>query len=108
MTCLVKAVDGKEDSVQIPAERPKTASVKVVSPHVELIDTSLPFSLFCNRAPDHGKDIEQVSTRTKYALELWLKTVEPHAEMGYLLISRNASVYVRDHLCQRTQHPLLD
>ncbi|XP_051999259.1 nucleoside diphosphate-linked moiety X motif 17 isoform X1 [Xyrauchen texanus] len=79
---VVSAVDGKEDSVQIPAELAKTISVTEVSSHGEIRDTSMPFSLFCNRAPDHGEDIERVSTGTKFAIELWLKTLEPHAEMG--------------------------
>lgn len=57
-------------------------SVTEVSPSGDLKETSLPVSLFCNRAPDHGEDIERVSTGTKFALELWLKTLEPQAEMG--------------------------
>uniref|UniRef100_A0A673IVF0 Nudix (nucleoside diphosphate linked moiety X)-type motif 17 n=1 Tax=Sinocyclocheilus rhinocerous TaxID=307959 RepID=A0A673IVF0_9TELE len=57
-------------------------SVTEVSPHGELIETLLPVSVFCNRAPDPGEDIERISTGTKFALELWLKTLEPHADMG--------------------------
>ncbi|XP_051720720.1 nucleoside diphosphate-linked moiety X motif 17 isoform X2 [Ctenopharyngodon idella] len=79
---VVSAVDGEEDSVQIPADLPQTISVTEVSSCGELSETSLPVSLFCNRAPDHGEDIERVSTGTKFALELWLKTLESHAEMG--------------------------
>uniref|UniRef100_A0A673MVF4 m7GpppN-mRNA hydrolase NUDT17 n=1 Tax=Sinocyclocheilus rhinocerous TaxID=307959 RepID=A0A673MVF4_9TELE len=79
---VVSAVDGEKDSVQIPTELPQTISVTEVSPHGELIETSLPVSVLCNRAPDHGEDIERVSTGTKFALELWLKTLEPHAEMS--------------------------
>lgn len=78
---VVSAVDGEKDSVRIPADLPQTISVTEVSPHAELSETSLPVSLFCNRAPDHGEDIERVSTGTKFALELWLKTLGPHAEM---------------------------
>lgn len=79
---VVSAVDGEKDSVQIPTDLPQTISVTEVSPHGELIETSLPVSVLCNRAPDHGEDIERVSTGTKFALELWLKTLEPHAETG--------------------------
>ncbi|XP_073703085.1 nucleoside diphosphate-linked moiety X motif 17 isoform X2 [Garra rufa] len=79
---VVSAVDGEDDSVQIPADLPQTVSVTEVSPHGELSEISLPVSVFCNRAPDHGEDIERVSTGTKFALELWLKTLEHHAEMG--------------------------
>ncbi|XP_016137419.1 nucleoside diphosphate-linked moiety X motif 17 isoform X2 [Sinocyclocheilus grahami] len=79
---VVSAVDGEKDSVQIPTDLPQTISVTEVSPHGELIETSLPVSVLCNRAPDHGEDIERVSTGTKFALELWLKTLEPHAEMS--------------------------
>lgn len=57
-------------------------SVTEVSLAGQLKETLLPASLFCNRAPDHGEDIERVSTGTKFALELWLKTLEPHTEMG--------------------------
>ncbi|XP_067266573.1 nucleoside diphosphate-linked moiety X motif 17 [Chanodichthys erythropterus] len=79
---VVSAVDGEKDSVRIPADLPQTISVTEVSSCGELSETSLPVSLFCNRAPDHGEDIERVSTGTKFALELWLKTLESHAEMG--------------------------
>lgn len=79
---VVSAVDDGEDSVEIPDDLPRTVSVTEVSPDGDLKETSLPVSLFCNRAPDHGEDIERVSTGTKFALELWLKTLEPHAEMG--------------------------
>ncbi|XP_043117996.1 nucleoside diphosphate-linked moiety X motif 17 isoform X1 [Puntigrus tetrazona] len=79
---VVSAVDGEKDSVQIPTDLPQSISVTEVSPRGELIETSLPVSVLCNRAPDHGEDIERVSTGTKFALELWLKTLEPHAEMG--------------------------
>ncbi|KAK9961340.1 hypothetical protein ABG768_009132 [Culter alburnus] len=79
---VVSAVDGEKDSVRIPADLPQTISVTEVSSRGELSETSLPVSLFCNRAPDHGEDIERVSTGTKFALELWLKTLESHAEMG--------------------------
>uniref|UniRef100_A0A671M4B0 m7GpppN-mRNA hydrolase NUDT17 n=1 Tax=Sinocyclocheilus anshuiensis TaxID=1608454 RepID=A0A671M4B0_9TELE len=68
---VVSAVDGEKDSVQIPTDLPQTISVTEVSPHGELIETSLPVSVLCNRAPDHGEDIERVSTGTKFALELW-------------------------------------
>ncbi|RXN20325.1 nucleoside diphosphate-linked moiety X motif 17 isoform X2 [Labeo rohita] len=79
---VVSAVDGENDSVQIPADLPQTISVTEVSPQGELSEVSLPVSVLCNRAPDHGEDIERVSTGTKFALELWLKMLEPHAEMG--------------------------
>ncbi|KAI2654974.1 Nucleoside diphosphate-linked moiety X motif 17 [Labeo rohita] len=79
---VVSAVDGENDSVQIPSDLPQTISVTEVSPQGELSEVSLPVSVLCNRAPDHGEDIERVSTGTKFALELWLKMLEPHAEMG--------------------------
>lgn len=79
---IVSAVDSEEDSVQVPADLPCTISVTEVSIRGDLEETSQPISVFCNRAPDHGEEIERVSTGTKYALELWLKTLEPHTEMG--------------------------
>ncbi|TRY59345.1 hypothetical protein DNTS_016617 [Danionella cerebrum] len=72
---VVSAVDGEKDSVQIPADLPQRVNVTEVSQDGELRDSWLPVSIFCNRAPDHGEDIERVSTGTKYALELWLKTL---------------------------------
>lgn len=79
---IVSAVNGEENSVQVPADMPSTISVTEVSIRGDLEETSQPISVFCNRAPDHGEEIERVSTGTKYALELWLKTLEPHTEMG--------------------------
>lgn len=79
---IVSAVDGEENSVQVPADMPSTISVTEVSIRGDLEETSQPISVFCNQAPDHGEEIERVSTGTKYALELWLKTLEPHTEMG--------------------------
>uniref|UniRef100_A0A8C1CN63 m7GpppN-mRNA hydrolase NUDT17 n=1 Tax=Cyprinus carpio carpio TaxID=630221 RepID=A0A8C1CN63_CYPCA len=61
---LVKVVVSAVDSE-------KNCSNTKVSPHGELIETLLPVS-----------DIERISTGTKFVLELWLKTLEPHSEMG--------------------------
>lgn len=51
-------------------------SVSEVSPEGRLTESVLPLSTLCSRAPALGPDLERVSTGTKYALELWLKTLE--------------------------------
>ncbi|XP_005158331.1 nucleoside diphosphate-linked moiety X motif 17 isoform X1 [Danio rerio] len=79
---VVSAVDGEKECVQIPADLPESISVTKVSPDGKMSESSLPVSVLCNRAPDYGDDIERVSTGTKFALELWLKTLEHHADMG--------------------------
>ncbi|KAG9276654.1 nucleoside diphosphate-linked moiety X motif 17 [Astyanax mexicanus] len=73
---IVSAVDGEEDAVCVPADLPRSISVTEVSPEGELSESKMPVLVFCNRAPAEGEDVERVSTGTKYALELWLKTLE--------------------------------
>lgn len=41
-----------------------------------LIDSTLPLTVLLSQAPVSGPDVERVSTGTKFALELWLKTLE--------------------------------
>ncbi|XP_076842933.1 m7GpppN-mRNA hydrolase NUDT17 [Brachyhypopomus gauderio] len=79
---VVCAVDGEEQSVNVTASLPQAISVTDVSPEGELSESVLPVSVLCNRAPAQGEDVERVSTGTKYALELWLQTLEAHAEQG--------------------------
>ncbi|KAJ8398482.1 hypothetical protein AAFF_G00427370 [Aldrovandia affinis] len=73
---IVSAVDGEGDSVALPANLPKTVRVSEVCPEGRLSESVLPLSILCNRAPVEGEDVERVSTGTKFALELWLKTLE--------------------------------
>ncbi|XP_026855746.2 nucleoside diphosphate-linked moiety X motif 17 [Electrophorus electricus] len=77
---IVSAVDGKEESVHVPASLPEAVGVTAVSPDGEMRESTLPVLVFCNRAPAQGEDVERVSTGTKYALELWLQTLESHSE----------------------------
>ncbi|XP_072535556.1 nucleoside diphosphate-linked moiety X motif 17 [Salminus brasiliensis] len=77
---IVSAVDGEEDSVHVAADLPQSVSVTDVSPEGELSESMLPLLVFCNRAPAQGEDVERVSTGTKYALELWLKTLEANCD----------------------------
>lgn len=51
-------------------------SVWQVSSDGALSDASLPLAVLISRAPISGPDVERVSTGTKFALELWLKTLE--------------------------------
>ncbi|XP_041962937.1 nucleoside diphosphate-linked moiety X motif 17 isoform X1 [Alosa sapidissima] len=73
---IVAAVDGEEDPGPMPTNTPQSVSVMEVSPMGELSESAMSVSVLCNRAPAHGEDVERVSTGTKYALELWLKTLQ--------------------------------
>ncbi|XP_012678324.1 nucleoside diphosphate-linked moiety X motif 17 [Clupea harengus] len=74
---IVSAVDGEEDTVHLATNLPQSVSVMEVSSTGELSESAMPVSVLCNRAPAQGEDVERVSTGTKFALELWLKTLEP-------------------------------
>ncbi|XP_063054031.1 nucleoside diphosphate-linked moiety X motif 17 [Engraulis encrasicolus] len=76
---IVSAVDGEEQPVQLPSNLPHTISVVEVSSTGELREAAMAASVLCNRAPAEGEDVERVSTGTKYALDLWLRTLEPGA-----------------------------
>lgn len=52
------------------------SSVSQVASNGALSDSSLPTAVFVNRAPASGPDLERVSTGTKFALELWLRTLK--------------------------------
>ncbi len=52
------------------------SSVLQVSTEGALSDSTLPLTVFVSRAPVSGPDVERVSTGTKFALELWLRTLE--------------------------------
>lgn len=71
---VVSAVDGEEGDVPVE-ELPATISVSEVSEGGALTDSSLPPEVFVSRAPPTGPDTERVSTGTKFALELWLRTL---------------------------------
>lgn len=73
---IVSAVDGEEEPVHLPSNVPQSVSVVEVSSTGELRESAMPASVLCNRAPAQGEDVERVSTGTKYALELWLRTLE--------------------------------
>jgi len=47
-----------------------------VSPGGGLSEATLPLEVLMSRAPASGPDVERVSTGTKYALELWLRSLE--------------------------------
>ncbi|KAG7335946.1 hypothetical protein KOW79_000639 [Hemibagrus wyckioides] len=79
---IVSTVDGEEKSFHVPADLPQSVSVTEVSPDGELSESTLPVSVFCNRAPAEGEDVERVSTGTKYALELWLNALGASCEKG--------------------------
>lgn len=51
-------------------------SVSQVTAEGTLIESTLPLTALLSRAPISGPDVERVSTGTKFALELWLKTLE--------------------------------
>ncbi|KAJ0066581.1 hypothetical protein NL108_015327 [Boleophthalmus pectinirostris] len=47
-----------------------------VSSDGSLSEVSIPVSVFRASAPDHGPDLERISTGTKYALSLWLQDLD--------------------------------
>ncbi|XP_061103300.1 nucleoside diphosphate-linked moiety X motif 17 isoform X2 [Conger conger] len=73
---IVSAVDGADDSVVLPGNASPTLCMSEVSPAGRLMEATLPLSVLCRRAPAEGEDWERVSTGTKFALELWLKTLK--------------------------------
>ncbi|XP_019124024.1 nucleoside diphosphate-linked moiety X motif 17 isoform X2 [Larimichthys crocea] len=72
---IVSAVDGEDAEVRVDGV-PSSVSVWQVSSDGALSDASLPLAVLISRAPISGPDVERVSTGTKFALELWLKTLE--------------------------------
>ncbi|XP_056142676.1 nucleoside diphosphate-linked moiety X motif 17 isoform X2 [Lampris incognitus] len=72
---IVSAVDGQDTPVCMEG-LPSTISVSEVSEDGMLTESALQVSVLCNRVPTSGADVERVSTGTKFALELWLKTLE--------------------------------
>lgn len=72
---VVSAVDGEDAEVQ-PEDVPSNISVLQVSAEGALSESSLPLAVFVTRAPASGPDVERVSTGTKFALELWLRSLE--------------------------------
>lgn len=72
---VVSAVDGEDTEVRLH-DLPSSVSVSQVSTEGALSDSTLPVDVFVSRAPVSGPDVERVSTGTKFALELWLKSLE--------------------------------
>lgn len=72
---IVSAVDGEDAEVGRDG-LPSAVSVWQVSTAGALRDSTLPLTVFVSRAPLSGPDVERVSTGTKFALELWLKSLE--------------------------------
>ncbi|CAK6981943.1 nucleoside diphosphate-linked moiety X motif 17 [Scomber scombrus] len=72
---VVAAADGDDAEVQLD-DLPNDVSVSQVSSDGALSDSSLPLAVFISRVPTSGPDVERVSTGTKFALELWLRSLE--------------------------------
>ncbi|XP_071324927.1 nucleoside diphosphate-linked moiety X motif 17 [Trachinotus anak] len=72
---IVSAVDGEDGQVQLD-DLPTSISVSQVSADGALSDFTLPLEMLVSRAPASGPDVERVSTGTKFALELWLRSLE--------------------------------
>ncbi|XP_051921629.1 nucleoside diphosphate-linked moiety X motif 17 [Hippocampus zosterae] len=76
----VAAVDGQDCSAaetDEPEGLPASISVSEVSPDGGLKNGALPVCVLLRRAPPRGPDVERVSAGTKFALNLWLKTLRP-------------------------------
>ncbi|XP_038595610.1 nucleoside diphosphate-linked moiety X motif 17-like [Micropterus salmoides] len=72
---VVSSVD-REDAEVCLDDLPSSISVSQVSTEGALTDSTLPLTVLVSRAPVSGPDVERVSTGTKYALELWLRSLE--------------------------------
>ncbi|XP_074510515.1 nucleoside diphosphate-linked moiety X motif 17 [Sebastes fasciatus] len=72
---VVSAMDGEDAEVPLH-DLPSSVSVSQVSTEGALSDSTLPLEVFVSRAPVSGPDVERVSTGTKFALELWLRSLE--------------------------------
>ncbi|XP_023126272.1 nucleoside diphosphate-linked moiety X motif 17 [Amphiprion ocellaris] len=72
---IVSAVDGEDGEVHLDG-LPSSVSVSQVSADGALTDSSLPVAVFVSRASASGPDVERVSTGTKFALELWLRSLD--------------------------------
>lgn len=72
---IVSALDGEDGEVRLD-DLPSSVSVSQVSADGALTDSSLPVAVFVSRAPASGPDVERVSTGTKFALELWLRSLD--------------------------------
>lgn len=72
---IVSAMDGEDGHVLLD-HLPSTVSVSQVSSSGSLCDTALPVQVFTSRVPTSGTDVERVSTGTKFALDLWLRSLE--------------------------------
>ncbi|KAM3842350.1 nucleoside diphosphate-linked moiety X motif 17-like [Diretmus argenteus] len=84
---VVSAVDGEEAEVQLVA-MPTSICVSEVSAEGTMTESLLPVSVLVSRAPASGPDLERVSTGTKFALELWLKSLETQTDPGPALWQR--------------------
>ncbi|XP_058504882.1 nucleoside diphosphate-linked moiety X motif 17 isoform X3 [Solea solea] len=72
---IVSAVDGEDGDVDLD-DLPSTISVSQVSADAAALTiSSLPLEALVRRAPASGPDVERVSTGTKFALELWLRSL---------------------------------
>uniref|UniRef100_A0A8C5PTZ2 m7GpppN-mRNA hydrolase NUDT17 n=1 Tax=Leptobrachium leishanense TaxID=445787 RepID=A0A8C5PTZ2_9ANUR len=74
--CLAEHIAATEDGVQEPG-RSDVSQLQVNDG--SLTQSDLPVSTFLNRAPMDGEDLERVSTGTKYALKLWLDTLQQNS-----------------------------
>ncbi|KAM9309229.1 nucleoside diphosphate-linked moiety X motif 17 isoform 1-T2 [Pholidichthys leucotaenia] len=72
---VVSAVDGEDRDVPLDG-LPASIRVSQLSADGALTDFLLPVEVFISRAPSDGPDVERVSTGTKYALELWLRSLK--------------------------------
>ncbi|XP_044062759.1 nucleoside diphosphate-linked moiety X motif 17 [Siniperca chuatsi] len=72
---IVSSADGEDAEVRVDG-LPSSISVSQVSTDGALSDSTLPLTVFVSQAPVSGPDVERVSTGTKFALELWLRSLE--------------------------------
>nr|XP_040022033.1 nucleoside diphosphate-linked moiety X motif 17 isoform X3 [Gasterosteus aculeatus aculeatus] len=72
---VVSSVDAEDGHVPLHHLQ-GSVSVSQVFSDGALSEAALPLEVLLGRAPACGPDVERVSTGTKFALELWLKSLE--------------------------------
>ncbi|KAM9625762.1 nucleoside diphosphate-linked moiety X motif 17 isoform 3-T3 [Morphnus guianensis] len=75
LEAIAATEDGAESLGNGPSTLPATVSITELS-NGSSSTTQLPTSTFLNTAPAEGEDMERVSTGTKFALRLWLESLQ--------------------------------
>ncbi|XP_060116239.1 nucleoside diphosphate-linked moiety X motif 17 isoform X2 [Heteronotia binoei] len=79
LASVAAAEDGAGDTKKVADGLPPVVRITELQ-HSSAKTAVIPTATFLNTAPLQGKDVERVSTGTKFALRLWLSTLAPQTE----------------------------